>query len=465
MQSTHTVGSADDHEEASDLEEGVPLLPKDTKPPPSDPSTSRSIPKLTGEGMREAAANAMQYASAAATQPKVFGTSHHNKLLCYDHDTLLTSSAVMLIGRSVFAQKPVLYALAYCSFLAASTAVCVFFVPKASKLDTQKFEDFGTFLKFFIVFMLGIYVQQAFARWWLAVTHFEKILIAIRQFAFMLHTIRCTPTARRLIENYCIASGYILNVEVRNAQIVDKRNHVSLEGVYKWLVSQGMLSEEEVDQLGKDSARVLGKTQAIWSWIGELASHPDVEEGVSVMPPLLMRTIMMCQNCVAEIESLKMNITMQIPFLYAQLLAILVHVNNILLSVCCGMALGSSMNEIRRRSEQLAGERKTGHNDVTVMEQLYGAIQTLAVQLLIVLLSPMLYIAFLHIAHVLCYPFGNESYHLPTETLIARLHSDLNRMSENRAYFRDKHTEFKEQEKIKCKQGKDDEFDDDDCGE
>merc|ERR1719183_1169174 len=100
------------------------------------------------------------------------------------------------------------------------------------------------------------------------------------------------------------------------------------------------------------------------------------------------------------------------------------------------------MNEIRRRSEQLSGERPTDRRDVTVTEQLYGAIQTCGIQLMIVLITPMLYVAFLHIAHLLCYPFGDDSYHLPTETLIARLHSELNAMSENRAYFRKNNEEL-----------------------
>jgi len=200
---------------------------------------------------------------------------------------------LMFVCCSVFAQKPVLNTLLYCSLTAAITAFGVFCIPKSSKLDTQKFEEFGNFLKFFIVFMLGIYVQQAFKRWWLTVTTFEKILIGIRQMVFMLHTLHCTPASRKMIENYCIASGYILNVEVRNTQMVDKRQHVELRSVYQWLEAQGLITEEDVIQITEHGSDLpLSHTRAIWSWIGELVSHPVTEDGGSVLPPLLVRTIL-----------------------------------------------------------------------------------------------------------------------------------------------------------------------------
>jgi len=471
MQPVPPIGSADDLEAAANMEEGAPLLSDRDRDhgPAADPSQSPSM-------MNKAAnigKSVMSYPSS-----KMLKTSAKNKLLLYDHDSLLTASSLALIARSVFGQKPVLYTLAYCCSLAGVSALAVFFIPKASKLDTQKFQDFALFLKFFISFMLGIYVQQAFKRWWMTVTTFEKILIGIRQLVFMLHTLRFTASARTLIENYCIASSYILNVEVRNAQMIDTENHSEIEHVYDKLVHKHLVTDDDVAQL-RNSWGVLSKTRACWSWIGELVSHPHVEEGHTVAPPLLVRTIMMCQSCVSEIDILKMNITMQTPFMYAQLLAILVHVNNAMLAIVCGVNIGSAFNEIHRRNDQLSGERKTIRPEMSIVGELYQAFQTVGIQLAIVLLTPMLYIAFLHIAHILCYPFGEESYHLPTETLIKRLHIELDQMTSNRGYFRSKLGDIPELGKKKgrvhskiidpndltavSQSKKQDEVDDDDC--
>jgi len=364
--------------------------------------------------------------------------------------------------------------LIYCIALAAVSATAVFFIPKSSKLDTEKFTSFSVFLKVFIAFMLGTYVSQAFKRWWTSVSTFEKYLISVRQMCFMLHTIRGKAEWRKMVEKYCVCSSYILSAEVRNAHTINKQNHVDEDALLDWLVVKDYLSEEERDVLKANDSdlnhnkSVCTKTRAVWSWIGELVSHPKVEEGVVVLPPLLTRTLVLCQSCINEIELLKMNITMQMPFMYAQLLAILVHVNNTILAVNCGMAVGSSMNEIRRRSEQLSGERDTAHSNRETIEQLYGAMQSVGTQIIILILTPVLYVAFLHIAHMLCYPFGDHVYNLPTETLIANLHADINHMDSHRTFFRQKHSEWKEMERKK-KTKKDDEeeedADDDDGGE
>jgi len=286
--------------------------------------------------------------------------------------------------------------------------------------------------------MLGVYVQQAFKRWWYTVTTFEKFLIAIRQMTFMLHTIRCDPAFRKRVENYCVASGYILNVEVRNAQAVHKRQHIDVQHLLYWLHEQGFLTEEESIQLSKSNqGSVLSTTRAVWSWIGEILTQPKTEEGGAIPVPMMVRIITLCQACITEIENLKMNITMQTPFMYAHLLSFLVHLNNTLLALACGLSVGSAFNEINRRHEQMHGVRDTAQPENHLRAEIYSAVQIIAMQF-VYLLTPMLYVAFLHIAHQLCYPFGDEAYHLPTETFIARLHHELRQMEKNRQYYRTK---------------------------
>lgn len=404
---------------------------------------------------------------------RYMNTAHNDKLLGYDHDSLLTSRALVHIGMSVFGQRPVILTLAYCIVLAILSATAVFLIPAASKLDSTKFAQFAVFLKVFIAFMLGTYVTQAFKRWWFSVNTFEKFLISIQQLLFMLHTIHCRPDWRRMVEKYCICSGYMLNFEVKHVHSPEKLRNREEADHLDWLVENDLISPDEsglLKNMGKGT--ICAKSRAIWSWIGEMVSSPFVEEGVVVLPPLLVRSIVLCQESINNIEHLKMNITMQMPFIYAQLLAILVHANNSILAINCGMAMGSAFNEIRRRSEQLSGDRDTELGKVSVTEQLYGAVQTVSLQITILLIAPVLYVAFLHIAHMLCYPFGDESYHLPTETLLHRLHNELNGMADERAFIRKKHAEWKEMEKKKQKGGKkDDEEDDDDadggddCGE
>lgn len=448
------------------LEEGVPLLPSRASQRRSTFSSFKEDVKQ--QGTRKALTQAL---TANQSSSELLSTSHNEKLLLYDHDSLLTYKVISHIGMSALGQRPVCLAVVYTMCLAIMAALMVFHFPNSSKFDSVKFNAFGEFLKFFIAFMLGTYVTQSFKRWLSSVTSFEKILVAIKQMTEMLHTIHCRPEWRRKVEDYCICSGYLLNVEVRTIHVSKKKQRQEIEDVFNWLTRKGLLSKEESEFLQNvQDSTPMARTRAVWSWIGEMVSEPFLEEGKTVMPPLLSRTIQLCQACIMDVELLKMNITMQMPFMYASLLSILVHMNNTILAVNGGMAVGSALNEIRRRSEQLAGERKTDRSTVSTTEQLYGAIQVAGLQIAITWIAPMLYVAFLHIAHMLCYPFGEKNYHLPTETLIARLHADLKQMDEQHTFVRSKHAEFEKierQKQKKDKKGKKDdeeEDDDDDAG-
>jgi len=364
------------------------------------------------------------------------------KLVLYAHDSLLSARSLLEIGQSVLFQKPVAQTFIFCMIVTATTATITFFIPRASTLDIERFDTFAMFLKVFISFMLGVYTAQSFNRWRYTVTAFEKFLISIRQMVFMLHALRVHPRWREQVEAYCIASGYIFNCEVRNAQHTNPENFASTNEVLDTLLEEGRLNLDEVQQLQKHGQHSLGQTRAIWTWISALISHPVSMDEKVVLPQLLVRTIQLCQNCIGEIDGMKMNITMQMPWIYANLLAVLVHANNAILSVTCGITIGSSINEIRRRNEQLHGIRETKVPHEQLIQEIYGALQALASQILIVMLTPILYVSFLHLANQLCLPFGDDAHCLPTESWIHGLALELDDMARNRQYFRDKHKDM-----------------------
>lgn len=443
----------------TDIEAAFHTARGDIEAPPSQAERQPLLPKKKEEAAPAWAGPSM-WLTCPDGQP-TFNEAHNDKVLFYDHDSLVTHRAIVHIGRSVFSCRPVKITLLYCMTLATAVAVAMFFVPKASLLDTSKFEKMGNFLKYFISFMLGIYVQQAFKRWWYTVTTFEKFLIAIRQMTFMLHTVRCDPVFRKAVENYCVASGYILNVEVHHAQAVHTKEHDSVDHTLDWLVLQDYLAQDEAYQLktALNHGSVLSTTRAIWSWIGEMLLSPRTETGGAVPTPMMVRILGLCQSCIQEVENLKMNITMQTPFMYAHMLSFLVHLNNTMLAVTCGLSVGSAVNEIYHGQQQVAGADGKEHNSHEGKGDLYEAIQIIPMQL-VFLLTPALYVGFLHIAHQLCYPFGDDTYHLPTETFIARLHHELCQMEKNRLYYRNKYMGKTSTKKLKEKENEEEEEED-----
>merc|ERR1719428_1139414 len=191
-----------------------------------------------------------------------------------------------------------------------------------------------------------------------------------------------------------------------------------------WLVEVGHLTNAERDEIERDESDIdhqeLGvRTTIMWTWIGEIMSL--VREEPTVAPPMYVRLLFLCHDCMSQIEELKTNLTVQLPFTYAHMLAVLVHLSNVLLSISCGLAFGAALAEVRSRTDEVEAPGTSRR----VLGEFYEALQVMCMQLLMLCIQPLLYQAFLVIAHALCYPYGDEICHMPTETFIQQMHYEL----------------------------------------
>lgn len=374
----------------------------------------------------------------------VFRKSHNGKIIYYDHERLLTWKAMFALGGSVFSHRNVWSVGFYVAALAFVVAFAVaHLLPSARKLDTKKFTYFVTFLKIFISFMLGGFIDKCFNRWWSSVSTFKRFLVGIKQLMFTLYATKVDPDMFMTIERYCIASSYLLNTEVHNAQTMQtgRENAMfKIDQTFDFLVENDLLTEKErsmMESVRHETDCQLGvMTMTVWTWIGEMMSQVKREAGgASISPPMHVRLLVLCQDALAQVENLKTNLVVQIPFAYAHLLAFLVHLNNTLLGISCGLSIGSAVSEAMSRHETAA---ETGGWSTHLVKEYYGAMQVVGIQVLVVLVEPMLYMAFLHIAHSLAYPYGDEQYHLPMETFIAQLHIELVAMEKGRRLHKER---------------------------
>lgn len=359
--------------------------------------------------------------------------SHNDKLVFYDHEALLTWKVFAMAARSVFSEQKVLTAL----LLYACLAICSAFLvagalPGARKLSTERFFYLSTFLKVFITFMLGIYIQRSFTRWWSNMSEFRSVLVAVKQLVYACYVMNIKETTALSVQRLCLALCYIFSAEMTHAQQMNKpRASVTafMDDKLEWLVEHDLLTEDEQEALqGHDCSSKFGNTSlVVWSWIGESIKNLKAEmaeEGTPLLPPMFIRLMSTCQDTMTKIEQLKMNIVVQVPMLYAHLLAFLVHLNNILMAVLTGFTMGSAAAEISDRLRHLRNpDAHNGEGHLT--GELYEAIQTFFVGLITVLIEPTIYLAFLQIAHNLQYPFGEDRHHLPTDFFIARLEVEL----------------------------------------
>lgn len=109
------------------------------------------------------------------------------------------------------------------------------------------------------------------------------------------------------------------------------------------------------------------------------------------------------------IAEIKKYVQFQLPYMYSHMLALFVHLNNILIALACGAAIAVSVGDLVRPSSG-AGDR-------------LRAMQAIAVQVFILLIQPLVYQAFLEIASTLCDPFTHKDYGMPLHQQIDELRS------------------------------------------
>lgn len=392
--------------------------------------------------------------------------NHRGKVYEYDHEALLTWNALLATTGTIFFQRRV-YII--CPIVLGIAFVCgsavYWFVPSARKLDTHRFNDFVTYIKVFIAFMLGLFLNNSFRRWWASVSSFKKFLTSIKQLMYTLHAINVRSDLFDEIERCTVCSCYVLNEEVHTAQMKDPElKRLRWLKVMDWLEQQKWLSHDERLEIKHDEQSIdhqeLGvRTTIIWTWIGETMTLVRAEP--TVAPPMYVRLLFLCHDCMAQIEELKTNLTVQLPFTYAHMLAVLVHLSNVLMAISCGLAFGSAMAEITSRTNEVEA---TGTSR-RVLGEFYEALQTLFMQVVILIIQPLLYQAFLVIAHALCYPYGDEICHMPTETFIQQMHYELEVMKKGKQSHRKRRMEIERQKTLAYgskKGGKDDDEEDDD---
>lgn len=381
---------------------------------------------------------------------KPFFLNSQGKIYRYDAERLLTFRVLLGCTGTIFAQHAVYIIVPYVAFLAlASLFACYIGIPHARKLDTGRFNDFVTYIKVFIAFMLGLFLNNAFKRWWSSVSYFKRFLVSIKQLMFTMHAIGIPPELFTEIERLAICSSYILNEEVHCAQMSNHKQRAERwEKVLTELVESERMTPLERRDLEEQSQCTDGKSNTLgvmstlmWIWVAEVMS--SLRGDPSCPPPMYVRLLFLCQDCMAQVELLKTNLIVQLPYTYVHMLCCMVHLINILMAVACGLAMGSALAEVQSRVAHVEPPQDEGGVEEYFLlirvahavgrnhyiAEMYEAFQTLGTQFIMLLFQPLIYQSFLVIAHALCYPYGMGICHMPTETFIQQVHYELQVMA------------------------------------
>jgi hypothetical protein len=311
----------------------------------------------------------------------------------------------------------------FVSMIALQTGYSSFF-------DMGKVDEFGRYLRVFIAFMLGLFMNGSFQRWNTSVNNFKGYLTSVKQ---MMWSVRVMKIRQELVEELqrkCLLACYVLEAEMRTdigceAEVFEAH----WDATWDFLVEEKLLTEEEekVFRSECDRERRLVFDSAthsavIWAWVGQLLE--DIRREPGVLVPMYVRLVGLCHSCLQDVDQLKTCTQVQVPFTYAYLLATIVHLNNFMLAVCSGLQIGASLMNMKV-DEGKAKESTSTSVDEHVTRDLYKSAEILVMQTLLLLIQPLMYQACLVIAHVLNHPFGDHACHLPTMTFILQLRDEL----------------------------------------
>merc|ERR1719158_199933 len=94
----------------------------------------------------------------------------------------------------------------------------------------------------------------------------------------------------------------------------------------------------------------------MWIWGAEVMAGGKGD----VAPPMYVRLLFLCQDCLAQVELLKTNLIVQLPYTYVHMLCFMVHLINILLALSCGLSIGSALAEVHSRTATIEEDHGGG---------------------------------------------------------------------------------------------------------
>jgi len=282
-------------------------------------------------------------------------------------------------------------------------------VPQPQNLDTRRFFELVMYFKVFIAFMLGMYMGNCFNRWWNCCVMLTDFFLVIRKMSWLANATNVSAAETEQLTRWMLLSSYLLENEV-TTQWVTKPDIVR----WKWaslmndMASSGLIEPDEeriVCQLEHEN-----RASAIWSWIGVHVNKFDI------IPPTRAYFMELTGEASGLIKGVKFYAQSQLPFMYCHMLAMLVHVTNIVMGISCGIAsavyFGEFVEGWRIGTRESLGLPVPEHA-VPATATMYMAVQGICLQIFGLIVQPLLYHAFLEIASTLCDPFTSKAIATP----------------------------------------------------
>lgn len=401
-------------------DEGAPGEQKRPSLRAADPLRAPKHADLVSGKLVHAASVARRWAKLKEGKPQA------SKHVTYNPRLLLNWSVLRAVRGTVFDDGGILFNVAVVSAVALlSCVVCFLAVPDLTTFKPDSFYAVVLYVKVFIAFMLGMFLNNCLGRWWDTVVGLTDLFMSIRKITWICNTNEAQAPVRDTIQRHAVLSCLLLEAEVSSLyeppEIVEKR-WVELQSL---ALTEGLASQAELVHLSTEVDRA-DRALAVWAWIGrEIGS-------LKLPPPVMTLALTTGTDAIACIKKIKTEVQLQMPLMYTHMLAFLVHLNNLMLAVATGVGTAIMLNDV---IHSYGGRRDSALDHVDLTEEpdrpgkLYRAVQGIIVAMLSLLVQPVIYHAFLQIGAILADPFTHESHGLPMLDYVSQLRGQLKEMN------------------------------------
>jgi len=418
-------------------EESKPLLPQGGKPSLVDVVSSEKAKQALGELMKD--------------KPK---SKEH---LVYSPHYLCTWAIFTARFGTVFSDAKIWYISAALIAVAMGSGTLLYLVvPRPQDLETHFLFEVVLYFKVFIAFMLGLFMQSCLKRWFACMVALTDFLLAVRKLSWMLDSAGVPADQRDAAQRYMILSCYLLENEITGIWVEDPAKvQERWDALASYLTEECLVHDYELALLESEVEHD-HRAARVWIWIGQLVQGVDKQYMAAPMKGAIMGTVNEATKVIMDIKN---YVQFQLPYMYCQMLAFFVHLNNILIALACGAAvsvtlatLGSDgpLGEPGVLTGALSGKMAHGSGggdsggdsggadvgmelftiaghvvraywDDIPRRKVYRAVQAILGQLFILMIQPIIYQAFLEIASTLCDPFTHPVYGMPLHQHIEEL--------------------------------------------
>eukprot|EP00747_Dinoflagellata_sp_TGD_P210152 gnl/TRDRNA2_/TRDRNA2_83469_c0_seq1.p1 gnl/TRDRNA2_/TRDRNA2_83469_c0~~gnl/TRDRNA2_/TRDRNA2_83469_c0_seq1.p1 ORF type:complete len:450 (-),score=67.91 gnl/TRDRNA2_/TRDRNA2_83469_c0_seq1:86-1435(-) len=305
------------------------------------------------------------------------------QLLKYDAQRASSMLAILHLHGTVFASWVLwLHVLCNCALAAVVCSTLLLTCQRPDLMRTERLCELVVYSSALVGLLLVLHVSIAVRRWWaMRVEAVGGLWGAVSDLGLILAAHLSQPgnsELKSLVLRYCLASLELVFMQAKGA-----------DGVLGGLVKQKLLSDDEKRKLQE----LVSKPQAMWVWIAGI--FQQLAERGKLSSRLLVTLYGICtraRGAVGRGHGAFAYLDTQLPFSYAHLLAVLVHLNNFAVAAKCGACAAVAIWNLGRPEH---------HTPVSDSENA----QVLLLQILLVVCAPALYHALLEEAAALGDPF------------------------------------------------------------